>query len=1076
MSARKILAAVAVLTLLVPAVAAIVAWRQSARDARWTDGSALQVPVADATARSVIWAAPTRLDTTGAPDADAYEPRASPDGTVLVFVQRRPDANADLVVRRWRPSGWSEPVALASVNTDADELGPEFAADGRTIWFVSNREGGIGGYDLWCAPYLGEGDAIDAWGSPVNAGAAINSAFDEYGPALTPDGKTLYFASDRPAPGEADVSPDREWSATMRERRTRRDHDLYVAGIAGDSAPARRLDALSTPHDEGAPALSPIGDFLYFASDRPGGRGGFDLWRSRLVDGVPGVPERLDDTLNGPSNELDPALSSDGFRLYFSSDRGDGADRERRYDLWRSISREVYRDSGSFGDAFAAAFLALLPWTILLLALALLAALLWWLFARTTLRDRMRALSLLGKCLIASALVHLLLAFALACWTVGTKVGELMRSGGTRVILASGADHGSTAAQILAPTVDAQTMADAAPTAPSPLVVAAAPPSIELVQPAAVPTPLPPRTDDARPDPAPDTERPTLALAAPAADVALQRPSLEPASPRTPVAPRPTASPEASADAPTDPMTPSATPPTTSAATVPVAVAPAAPISTLPPREAETSSTVATVERPDTALAPAPSDAPPAPQATQATHIMPSESPALPAAPEPSRAHATERPALDPATDLSRLAPPMPSRPVVAAPAAPTLPAPASAPVLPASALERPAAPPIDGAAALPALPLPSAPTVAAPMPTALPSAASAAMPPIPTPRESFEQRAPESRGELVKSFGGNAETERAVGRALEWFARVQSSDGHWDSRAHEAEASCDTAMTGLALLSFLGAGHTHLSEGPYRENVAKALAWLRQQQRGDGDLRKGTETMFGQTIAAVALCEAFAMTRDPELAEPARRATNFVFERHARASAAPDRQSRDVAVIGWLVMTAESARRAGFDPPESVARGARRWLDTVSDPRGTGRYAYRAGAAPTVAMTAEALFVQQLLGAPRTDARAARSAQFLAASVPTWSREAPTHSWYYTTLALFQHQGEAWEAWNSALAPLLVRVQRTDGPDAGSWDPQDEWSRTCGRVYQTAICTLSLEVYYRYRVESSDAGVDSAR
>jgi hypothetical protein len=1067
MSARKILAALAVVTLLVPIVAVAVAWRESARSSRWTDGSALQVPFADATSRSVIWAPPARLETAGIPDADEYEPRASPDGTVLVFVRRRPDANADLVVRRWRPSGWSEPVALASVNTDADELGPEFAADGRTIWFVSNREGGSGGYDLWYAPYLGDGDAIDAWGVPVNAGAGINSAFDEYGPALTPDGSTLYFASDRPAPGETDVSPDREWAATMRERRARRDHDLYVAAIVGDTAPARRLDALSTPHDEGAPALSPIGDFLYFASDRPGGSGGFDLWRSRIVGGAPGAAERLDDTLNGPSNELDPALSSDGFRLYFSSDRGDGAERGRHYELWRSISREVYRDSASFSDAFAAAFRALLPWTLLLLALALLAALLWWLLTHPSLRDRMRTLSLLGKCLIASALVHLLLALALAFWTVGTKVGEMLRSGGTRVILASGDDHGSAAAQILASTVDVATLPEAAAVAPTLLLVAAAPlPAVEIARPAADAAPLPAPDGDARPSPSPDTDRPALALAAPAADVPLERPPLERASARTPSAPAPTAADEAPVTAPASAATPSAAPVTAAAPATPVAVAPAAAVSTLPAREDRLPAAPTPVARPDAALASGP-----APTAPTTRPPAPAATPSMPSAPATSRAVTAERPALDAAADLSGLAPPVPTPSAPAAPSAPALPAPTSAPALPASALDRTAAPAIDAAASLPALPLPSAPGVEAPMPTTLPSAATAALPPVPTPRETFEQRAPESRGDLVKSFGGNAETERAVGRALEWFARVQSPDGRWDSRAHEAEASCDTAMTGLALLSFLGAGHTHLSEGPYREHVAKAIAWLRRQQRGDGDLRQGDETMFGQTIAAVALCEAFAMTRDPELADPARRATSFVFERHARAGAAPDRRSRDVAVIGWLVMTAESARRAGFDPPESVARGARRWLDTVSDPRGTGRYAYRAGASPSVAMTAEALFVQQLLGAPRADVRASRSAEFLTTSLPAWSREAPTHSWYYTTLALFQHQGEAWDAWNAALAPLLVRVQRTDGPDAGSWDPQDEWSRTCGRVYQTAICTLSLEVYYRYRVEAADAG-----
>ena len=64
----------------------------------------------------------------------------------------------------------------------------------------------------------------------------------------------------------------------------------------------------------------------------------------------------------------------------------------------------------------------------------------------------------------------------------------------------------------------------------------------------------------------------------------------------------------------------------------------------------------------------------------------------------------------------------------------------------------------------------------------------------------------------------------------------------------------------------------------------------------------------------------------------------------------------------------------------------------------------------------------------------------------------------------MFQHQGEAWKKWNESLVPELLAHQRKDGAPAGSWDPTDPWSKMGGRVYQTAVCTLSLEVYYRYR------------
>jgi hypothetical protein len=117
----------------------------------------------------------------------------------------------------------------------------------------------------------------------------------------------------------------------------------------------------------------------------------------------------------------------------------------------------------------------------------------------------------------------------------------------------------------------------------------------------------------------------------------------------------------------------------------------------------------------------------------------------------------------------------------------------------------------------------------------------------------------------------------------------------------------------------------------------------------------------------------------------------------------------------------------------------------------------------PTPAMTAEAMFSQQLLGMGRDDPRMAESASLLLRNLPDWSRDANTYYWYYATLALFQHQGDAWFTWNDAMTSAILARQSAAGPDAGSWAPVDRWSNIGGRVYQTAMCALCLEVYYRY-------------
>jgi hypothetical protein len=78
-------------------------------------------------------------------------------------------------------------------------------------------------------------------------------------------------------------------------------------------------------------------------------------------------------------------------------------------------------------------------------------------------------------------------------------------------------------------------------------------------------------------------------------------------------------------------------------------------------------------------------------------------------------------------------------------------------------------------------------------------------------------------------------------------------------------------------------------------------------------------------------------------------------------------------------------------------------------------------------------------------------------------------YGWYYGSMALFQVGGTYWKRWNTAMKKCLVENQRKGGCADGSWDPVFLWGNGYsprnmgGRVYSTAICALTLEVYYRY-------------
>jgi TolB protein len=127
----------------------------------------------------------------------------SPDGrTALWFSRDRPGGAGgyDIWMSRRTSRGWG-PARPVSFNSTGRDFDPAFSADGRWIYFCSDRPGGIGGDDIYRVPVRGGG-----FGSPVNLGVRVNSAGAEFAPMLSPDGKTLLFSSDRSGgPGGHDL-------------------------------------------------------------------------------------------------------------------------------------------------------------------------------------------------------------------------------------------------------------------------------------------------------------------------------------------------------------------------------------------------------------------------------------------------------------------------------------------------------------------------------------------------------------------------------------------------------------------------------------------------------------------------------------------------------------------------------------------------------------------------------------------------------------------------------------------------------------------------------------------------------
>ncbi|MBL8817402.1 MAG: terpene cyclase/mutase family protein [Planctomyces sp.] len=342
-----------------------------------------------------------------------------------------------------------------------------------------------------------------------------------------------------------------------------------------------------------------------------------------------------------------------------------------------------------------------------------------------------------------------------------------------------------------------------------------------------------------------------------------------------------------------------------------------------------------------------------------------------------------------------------------------------------------------------------------------------------------------------LKKFGGNADSEKAVNSGLKWLSSIQQKDGSWsfakvgDSPTPGTFGTTDMGATAMSLLCFLGAGHTHQTDGPYKETVRQGLAWMfANAVRGSSgaDLRgkfQGNAGMYVQGIAAICICEASAMEPDDrELRKLAGEAITFIERAQDPVGGGwryTPREKGDTSVTGWQLMALQSARAGRIRYSTQTTRDAREFLDSVSAEQGS-RYGYTDPDGNNPTMTAVALLCRMYMGWKREHPGLAKGVQYLSDVGPS---EHNIYYNYYATQVLHHWGGEQWEKWNNRLRPHLVSTQVQDGPAAGSWDVTDPHGNAGGRIYQTTLSVLTLEVYYRhlpiYRKFDADEKQDDA-
>jgi len=350
-------------------------------------------------------------------------------------------------------------------------------------------------------------------------------------------------------------------------------------------------------------------------------------------------------------------------------------------------------------------------------------------------------------------------------------------------------------------------------------------------------------------------------------------------------------------------------------------------------------------------------------------------------------------------------------------------------------------------------------------------------------------------KGSLARE-GGSPGTESAVTAALRWLHFHQDKNGQWDQDGFQKNCdtrkgtSCDgqgtsqydVCCSSIALLAFLGNGHTH-RVGLFKKTVKRGLDWLVSQQQGDGSLgpRLAESWLYNHAIGTMALCEAYAVTRDYRLKAPAQKAVDYI--RQGQNSGLgwkyePQSGRNDTSVTGWMVLALKAAKTAGLSVDKSMFDGAINWFDRATNTAGKCGY-MRPGDDGSVirgvnehhaklpTMTGVAVICRIFCGQKRQDSKILRGVDILMSNLPNWNKpkndKVDMYYWYYATYAMFQYGGQNWHKWNTAMKKALLDTQRVGGCADGSWDPVGKWGMVGGRVYATAINALTLEIYYRY-------------
>ena len=333
-------------------------------------------------------------------------------------------------------------------------------------------------------------------------------------------------------------------------------------------------------------------------------------------------------------------------------------------------------------------------------------------------------------------------------------------------------------------------------------------------------------------------------------------------------------------------------------------------------------------------------------------------------------------------------------------------------------------------------------------------------------------------KGGLGRGGGRSKQIDDAILKALRWLKANQRGDGGWAYGGNlQGSGGNDVAVSGLALLCFLAYGKT-TSDAEFGPTVEKAINFVKSKQNAEGYFAaikaENCPQAYPYThgIATYAMCEAYGMTRIPDLQGVMDKAVQIIIAGQQKETGGWDYQyakgaRRDTSVSAWQVQSLKASLIAGCTVPgiKEALEASVKDMKKLCDSK-TGHFGYeKAGdRGAQLGMTGAATLCLQFTGHGK-DVEAMNGLRAMREAKLSWDtgggEQWPLYAYYYVTQCRFQESKESFAAWQGQFVPAYLKAQDPDGHWPAMGGGKGEGSH--GPVYSTTFGCLTLETFVRF-------------